>query len=151
MDTRFQALSQREKLLVLGLGLLLAGFVIMIAVVQPIQAFEERTRDRFAAAQRMVALAETLETPAAEDSQSQRSLRSVVTESARQRSLVITRINASGEGVFELNIAGAPYGAFYTWLDGLRVEESVSVQEAFVTPGDTPGTLDVRLTLSREG
>ncbi|MEM9809651.1 MAG: type II secretion system protein GspM [Pseudomonadota bacterium] len=150
MLQRFHALGQREKALVLALGVVVAVLLLSLLIVQPLLSFEKRAKADYSRSLQIAAIAEKLKPASANAPVDDRSLRSAVTESAAQRSLVIVRINATEDGELELALNGVPFRTFYAWLETLRVEHSIVVQEAFVTTGDTDGSLDVRLTLMRE-
>lgn len=141
-------LSDRERILLAVSGALLAGVVLLYAIILPVLGFERRSAEAFVAASRLARMTENLEA-GGEGSPDDRALRSVVTELADRRRIIYTRINTAPDGQLQLDLENAPYAAFFGWLADLEAEEDVIVTSAFVTPGDLPDTVEARLTLAR--
>ena len=141
-------LTQREQILLLGLGFTLALMLLVYGVVQPILSFQRNSVSSFASAARLVELTENLDA-GGEGSASDRALRSNVTEFADRRNIVYTRINTSPDQQIQIDLENVPYNAFFTWLNDLDRDERIVVTSAFVSPGDVADTVEARLTLMR--
>ena len=144
----FRNLTQREQVLIVGLGALVSVLVLIYMVVLPIFNFESDRARQYANAARLVALTDGLEAPGVE-SADDRALRTVVTELADRRGIVYTRINQTTEGGLQLDLEGVPYGSFFAWLQQLEREQDIIVSAAFVAPGEAADTVEGRITLLR--
>lgn len=148
MLQQFRQLNEREQLMVAVLAALIAAIAVFVLVVNPVLTMRDNAVADYARARRLAAMTEGLEAGAAETPDG-RALRLVATELADRNGLVYTRINQAENGAIQIDLANAPYPAFYTWLEALDKEEDVVVVEAFVTAGDGAGTLDARVSLAR--
>ncbi|MEO1041008.1 MAG: type II secretion system protein M [Pseudomonadota bacterium] len=148
MRAYFVGLSDRERLLVMIAAGLLVVMVVLFGVINPIHSYRDNAQRRFAEAERMAALTDKIAVAAQQTQQSSGSLRSLVTQRARQRDLVIARI-ADGDGSVDLVFSDEPYDAFFEWLQALTEDDGLIVQEALVRPGSRPGSVNARMTLAR--
>ncbi|MEE4208556.1 MAG: type II secretion system protein GspM [Parvularcula sp.] len=142
--------SPRERQMLGGLTVFLVLLVLIFGVVLPLNRFAENAVRDYATSARLAALSEEL-APASAQRGSGSNLRSAVTNTANQKGVVISRINAGAEDEIEVALNNVAYGAFWSWLRTLEETEGVVAREAYVSPGDSAGSIEARLTLVREG
>lgn len=138
--------SDRERMMIGGLGVLVVLLVLVMGIINPILRSADQARSEYARALRVAELAEDLE-PGGQAPSDQRALRTIVTNAAKRRNLVVTRINVPSEGAIAIDVANVPHATFYAWIQGMEREAGVLVTEAYVGPGDVAGTLEARLTM----
>ncbi|MEM7739747.1 MAG: type II secretion system protein GspM [Pseudomonadota bacterium] len=141
-------LSERERVLVMVAAGLLVVVIVLFGIINPVHSYRDNARQRFVEAERMSALSGKIAQASQQTQQSSGSLRSLVTQRARQRDLVIARIADADDSV-DLVFSDEPYDAFFDWLQALTEEDGLIVQEALVRPGSGPGSVNVRMTLAR--
>ncbi|NNU17104.1 hypothetical protein HK107_12305 [Parvularcula sp. ZS-1/3] len=149
MIEQLKNLSQREQLMLGGLGVLVALLVLVYGVISPILSFEAGATRDYRDARRLSVITSDLEAPGVE-SADDRALRSVVTQMADRRQLKYTRVNQTADGQLQVDMEGAPYAAFFAWLQQLEDEADIVVSSAFVAPGETAATVEARVTLVRQ-
>jgi general secretion pathway protein M len=143
-----QRFTPREQVLLGGLGASLILLLLVFGIIMPTLRFQDRATADFASAQRIAALGEAMQ-PQQAVRGSGRNIRSAVTNAANQRGVTLTRINAANENEIEVALENVPYTAFWSWLRGLEETEGIVVAEAYVTPGETGGRIEARLTLRK--
>jgi general secretion pathway protein M len=75
--------------------------------------------------------------------------RDSVNASLQQRGLTPQSLTVSGEYA-RLEFKGAAFAGLVAWLDAMRREQRLTVQEANITAQNTPGQVDATLTLRQE-
>ncbi|MEM6913780.1 MAG: type II secretion system protein M [Pseudomonadota bacterium] len=148
MRDLFDNLSERERVLVVAAAGLLVVVIVLFGIINPVHSYRDNARQRFVEAERMSALSGKIAQASQQTQRNSGSLRSLVTQRARQRDLVIARIADADDSV-DLVFSDEPYDAFFDWLQALTEEDGLIVQEALVRPGSRPGSVNVRMTLAR--
>lgn len=79
------------------------------------------------------------------------SLLSIVNQTAQRHELASTiqRMNPQGERAIELQLTGANFDRFVTWLGELESSHGITVSSLTLNRTAQPGQVDIRLTLER--
>lgn len=149
MMDQLKNLSQREQIMLGGLGALVAVLVLVYGLISPILNFEASATRDYRDARRLSVITADLEAPGVESSDD-RALRSIVTQMADRRKLKYTRVNQTADGQLQVDMESAPYAAFFAWLQQLEEEADIVVTSAFVAPGETAAAVEARVTLVRQ-
>jgi type II secretory pathway component PulM len=147
LDT-FHNLSQRERLLLAGLGALLLVLALVFLVIGPVFSFEDTAKRRYAEAVRLETLAMDIEAPDARPGED-KGLRSLVTAYADRNQVIYTRISQNADGQIRIDLGDTPHAAVFTWLRALEETEGVVVGSASIVPGDAAQTITGQFTLRR--
>jgi type II secretory pathway component PulM len=157
MKEYWQSLTERERLLVTIAGVVLAVFIIVLAVVRPLVVMKIDSRQNLSAAQaqhdRIQGLAieyKRLDSGASERGsrlERDQPMRVLVAIAARETGVVVTRLQPTEQGGLTLWIDSVSSVAFYAWLKQLDSQfglspELVSLQKS----GD--GTLRAQVQFS---
>lgn len=146
----YRNLSERERRLLMVLGAVVGLLVLVYGLIFPTLNFAQSSARDYARAERLAALTENLEAPGT-GPEDDRGLRSVVTQRADSRKIIYTRINQSPDGAIEMDLQDVSHAAFFAWLEQLEREDGIVVASALVNPGEETGTIEARVTLTREG
>jgi type II secretory pathway component PulM len=131
----------------------LTGFLVLLAIwfliLAPLAGLLGSARTDYDRAARIAAAAESLG-PADPSQADDRNLRTAITEEADRRSITYTRINSSANGGIDIDLVDVPHTAFFSWLTALD-EAGIIVEEAYVTPGESDGRIEARVSLRGGG
>ncbi len=146
----FQALSQREKILVSMAGVLLALTILVYAIILPFLSALEQAADRYEESiTRQIVIEHKVALINAPLTDGQSLVRGapdiVVGQSAGEAGFAVSRIDPQTGGRVNIVISSAKSTALFSWLAGLEsraiVTESLSIQ-----PSDG-GTIGATITL----
>jgi|TARA_Y100000589_G_scaffold233935_2_gene221346 general secretion pathway protein M len=158
---RYDELPGRDQqaLLVLAIALLLA--VLYFAVWKPASDFHdqaEQARDNAAgllawmqanrATIQQLAGASDNTGPSVDKPADGRALMGLVTRSAAEAGLTLQRFEPSGENAIRLWLEDVPFASVAAWLEQLRNDHGVVIDQAAMDRDEQPGTVSVRLTLT---
>jgi general secretion pathway protein M len=76
--------------------------------------------------------------------------RASLTASLTSRSLTAQSVSMTGEYA-KLAFKEVQFAGLVTWLDAIRAENRIAVQDAIITPQATPGVVDATITLRQGG
>lgn len=152
MRAWWTALSQRERLLIAVMGLLLAIVVIWLGIARPVERGMQVARERQAAAlDRNIAMrakVKALQTPEAAVPGVAGSLDQMIGQSAGDAGFTLERIQAQGDARVEIAIAAARPTALFGWLSAIEAQ-GVVVESLTVQPSTASGALSVRAILKK--
>lgn len=147
MTAWWQDLSQRERLSLIALGVLLALVVAVFGVVRPVASWRSSAEADY---RQSLTLYERVARAAAaprDDRGETGAIRSVLTGTAEQSGITVTTIRPPEAGAIELSITSPTLERFYDWLSRLEREHGVYVLEALVRPAPEGGGVAARLTM----
>ena len=147
------ALSQRERVLLGVMGVLIAIVVLWLGIARPVESGLQSARDRQAAAlDRNVAMrakvkAVQTSSPAANVAGA---LDQTIGQSAGEAGFTLERVQAQGDSRVEIAIASARPTVLFGWLARLETQ-GIVVESLTVQPAATAGTLTVRAVIKKGG
>lgn len=152
----WQGLNLREQRLILAMGSAFLIFLFYSLLWQPLNTNIATTQTKLASRQALLtwvadntARYQTVKLSGGNKSSSG-SLSSIVTRTANQQQLTITRMQPQGE-TLQVWLDSAPFTQLLLWLEHLANNESLQVQAIDLTQGDNQGEVRVRrLQLSRQ-
>jgi type II secretory pathway component PulM len=144
----------RQQALLLRAGAALVFCLLMLNAALPAQrwlgAQREAHREARALLSRVAALPRQ---PAAvqppDSAVTAPSLVAVVNQTAPEFDLVFGDFRPEGDARLALDLRGADFDALLGWLASLERQHGIGVSAVDVRPTDTPGRVDVRLTVMR--
>ena len=140
----------RERILILGLAILLTLAVIVNGVVRPLIDARREAQAEIALYDalevRLRAAGPNLRPPTSAISGG--SLQTVATMTASEAALPIREISEQGETTL-VSLDNVAFTALMTWVDRLEREQGVVVTQADVERQTAPGVVNARLTLTR--
>lgn len=154
MNAWWNGLQERERRLLLTLGVLAAALLWWLLLLRPLAAERSRAELAIATLQGSVAqaraqadailLARNLATP-----RPVRSLFALIDSSARSAGLMNaqTRVEPLGEDRVRVTLDGVEFDRLAQWLETLDREEGVDIHEWSVDRALVPGLVDSGLTL----
>ena len=77
-----------------------------------------------------------------------RELMALVTRTAGQSGLSLQRFEPSGDDAIRVWLEGVPFSQVASWLEMLKVDNGVNIDQASMDRQSTPGQISVRLTLT---
>lgn len=152
---RYAALQPREQQIVL------VGAVVVLLALAYLAVWEPAVRARAGAEQaltdardqavRIQRLAATAPMRHATPAASGQSLLATVDQAAKRSALGVSpsRLQPDGDTRVRVWFDGVPFDAVVQWLHDLQQHDHVSVENADFSRKDTPGKVDVQLTLVR--
>jgi len=160
--TRYEELPRRDQQALVWLAVALILVILFLAVWKPAADFHlraERARDNAAellawmqanrpVIQRLAADTGKGAAGAADKPADSRALMSLVTRSAAGAGLVLQRFEPSGDNAIRIWLEDAPFATVASWLENLRDDHGVVIDQAAMDRGEQPGRVSVRLTLS---
>lgn len=159
LKARWAALSERDRRVLGGGGLVLAAILAWLLVWEPLARARSARESALAEARTLAGLLETLavETQRGGPARSSatlgagQSLLSVVDQSRRTSAIQKppSRLQPDGETTVRIWFEDIPYDALVRWLGELQVRYGVRVDSADIERKPAPGTVDARLTLMR--
>lgn len=158
--SRFEELSARERLLLVGGSLAVVVTLVYLVLVEPLaRAHRERT-EALASAR---AIAHQLEAAAASVGSASRSagtanlgrnmsLLAAVDQSTRTGTLTKApeRLQPEGEREVKVWFSDVSFDSLVAWLAELQTRYGVAVQTVDIEAKPTPGMVDARLSLTRK-
>ncbi len=148
MTAWFTALSQREKLLIVGGAALIGVVLFAMMVMGPVLRFQSTARLAYDDASTTYQLvARAAESPSGDNSLDSSAMRSILTRTAGRSGVVINRINSNGAEI-DLSISNINTGRLYGWLGLLQLEHKIVVREAQIRPSNDGSTVTARLTMA---
>lgn len=160
MKNWFYSLQPRERLMVVACGAFTVIALLYLLIWAPIAERHAQLAINVKAQQEMLAWMHgasqqvrqaRLTIPDAAAASDARSLLSIVDSTATQGGVrdPITRMEPEGDSGVRLSMEDADFDAVVRWLGGLKRSHNVEVTRATITPDDTPGRVDTRLSLQR--
>lgn len=160
--TRYEELSRRDRQALVWLVVALLLLILYLAVWKPAADFHRRAenaRDHAAellawmqanrpVIQRLAADLGKNSSATGDKPADSRALMSLVTRSAGTAGLVLQRFEPSGDNAIRIWLEDAPFATVAAWLEQLRDDHGVVIDQAAMDRGEQPGRVSVRLTLS---
>lgn len=147
-------LSQRERMLIGVMGVLIAIVAIWLGIARPVESGLQSAREAQAAAlDRNVAMrakVKALQAPQTPAAGAAGPLDQMIGQSAGDAGFTLERVQAQGENRAEIAIASARPTALFGWLAAIE-GQGVVVESLTVQPSTTTGTLTVRAVLKKSG
>jgi len=157
-QTRFNALSVRERWMVGGCAAVIAYLVLYLGIWEPVVSAHDRRETAIADAR---LIAERLEAAAAlvqgqrgsqpRGSQAAGSLLSLVDQSLKSSKIgkPAERVQPEGDQEVRVWLTGVPFDAVVRWVGDLQQRYGIAVQTLDVERQAEPGVVDARLSLVR--
>lgn len=146
----WQDRQPRERVLILGLAILLALALIVNGVVRPLIEVRREAMAEIALYDdlevRLRAAGASLKPPT--NTAAGGSLQTVATMTASEAALPVREIGEQGDTTV-VSLDGVTFVALMTWVDRLEREQGVVVTQADVERQTAPGIVNARLTLAR--
>lgn len=144
----WDAREPRERLLLLGLGVVLALFVLVFAVIFPLQSARANAQSDLNRAKSELAIVSRLAPTLGAAGTGDRAPfdRSVLVSVARDRGVKLTRVQPGDDGSFSVWIDDAPTDRLYGVFDDLLSDYAVMMDRVIVS-GDANGRLSAQFTL----
>jgi general secretion pathway protein M len=145
--------AQERKLLTLGAAVVVLALVWAVLFAPAMEGRAElkkslpQLRQQAAQLQALAAEAGTLSGSAPVDVAVMS--RDSLVSSLAARSLTATSVGITGEYA-KLELRNVPFGALLQWLDAVRREGRIAVQDASIVAQPTPGLVDATLTLHQD-
>ena len=154
----YDHLPRRDQRAVQVLALALALAIVFFVIWQPVRDFSDEAHARAeAAAERLAWLESNLEQARqmagvnqapAQKVNDARGLMSTVTGTAQENGLVLQRFEPSGEDKMRVWLDSASFDTLARWLESLKKQYGITVDQAALDRADIPGRVNARLTLS---
>lgn len=161
LRARFEALQPREQLLVAAAGLMLALFLVYLALWQPFALARAHRADELSAARALAARIEQIGAQAqagrpaggAPVVGNDVSLLAAVDQASKDGVLgkPLSRINPDGDKQVRVWIDDVPFDALLRWIDDLQTRYAVHIDNVAVERRPAPGVVSARLSLTRGG
>jgi len=159
---QYDQMSQRDQLALKVLAVALFLGLLYFALWRPITVFHEHSasaRDNAAellawmqtnkaSIQRLANANGTTTNTVADKPADGRALMALVTRSARESGLTLQRFEPSGSDAIRIWIENAPFSRVAAWLESLKNDHGVVIDQAAMDKSGTPGEVSVRLTLT---
>jgi general secretion pathway protein M len=146
----WRARTAREKVLIAGLGVILALWAGIAGLWQPLQAHRAAVLDDIA---RYTRTATVLTTAAASGialpaPASDAPLPAVITDTATAYQLTIRRLQPTADAA-EIVLDDAPFEAVLIWLEALERDQGLRIRALTLTRRPEPGIVGATLTVGR--
>ncbi|RLQ23772.1 type II secretion system protein M [Seongchinamella sediminis] len=157
MKQWYAALTQREQLSLLVMGLALALYLVFVLLLAPLAD----ARDRMAQQNRGVA--ETLQRvdslvsqilhlrKSGSDSGARRNLTSLINRSTGEFGLQVNRLQPNSRGEVQVRLENASFDELIAWLHQMEYSEGLLVSEASITRAGSVGRVNVTVRLAQAG
>ena len=155
----YSSLPSREKILVLTTSIVLAITLFYILVWEPVYQGLEQQQQQYDSQRNVLAW---MQNASAEVKTLKRSGAKPVTSSNQPVSLIVDmsaasaglkknlgKLESSGKDGTRVTINNASFNQILIWLNTLQQQHSVSVTSASIELADKPGTVNARLSFSR--
>jgi len=145
----WDARAPRERLLLWVMGMALVVWIVVAAVLQPLQAAQARAQDRVMRYDRALAVVQSLPiATGAVTAPDDRPLNRVITETAAAFQLTIRRLEPEGPRI-RVVLDEAPFDAVILWLDAVQHDHALRVAEAEMIRRPALGVVTATLVLER--
>lgn len=149
---RFAALSERERYMVMGLGVvavLVAVFGLILPLDQRVTQLQARVEQKQADLQWMRQVAPELIGTAPPPMGSQESLLVIVERSAREAGLSAALVGSEPNGTSAINVRleKASFDMLIAWLARLSQQNGIRVDNATIDSAGTPGLVNAAVLL----
>ncbi len=156
MAAFWQNLSDRERLLIAVGGALAGLFIVLQFVIAPILDWRDDQRQRLNEAKALYEIvaeaAPRGRAMAAGAGANATPVRNAVTQSANAAGVSIVYVNVRADGVVDANVASAPPGALYDWIQLVRNDYGVTIETADIArETGNPEVVRAQLSFSRRG
>lgn len=146
--------EQERKFLSVG-GLLAAVLLVYGILIGPALDGRARLREELPQLRQQAAEVQAMAQQAsqlsrAEPAQAPPMTRDSLTAALGARGLAAQSIGITGEYA-KVQISGVPFAGLVSWLDAMRRENRIAVQDANIVPQATAGMVDATLTLRQGG
>ncbi len=157
IQTYWQTLTEREKLLVSGAGMLLLVTIVYFVIIRPLVAYHTESERAYTSAyaqlQAVRSYASQIRPVVAEAdnktaSQQPVNLRVAVSSAARASGVAISRLQPSEDGTLTIWAEQIQSPQLFLWLDTLSKIHSVGPQNVLIQKTSVPGTLRIQLQFS---
>ena len=159
---QYDQMSQRDQLALKVLAVALFLAILYLLLWRPVSDFHEHSasaRDNAAellawmqtnktAIARLANAGESPASSAPDKPVDGRALMALVTRSARESGLTLQRFEPSGPDSIRVWIEQAPFSGVAAWLEALKNDHGVVIDQAAMDKTEVPGEISVRLTLT---
>ncbi len=154
--TWWKGLSERERLLISVMLVLLAVFAFTMLIVRPLMNYNTTASRNLTAAQNLSQMVDRAASASAMQATTELSadnLRSIITRTAQQSGLRWINIRTNQEDqTLTISFAAAPAGDFFVWLEELQAQHRIVVQNARLNDTrSNDGTIDASITFVQSG
>jgi len=155
---RYEALDTRERRMVQIMAALLLPFAIYFALVYPVQKQRAVLQEKVLNAETQLHYMQTsvqtivsLRGAGIGEARNGRSLAQVVADSARNKNLVVARLQPKSDHELQVWLDDAEFDRVLPWLYELETASGVQIASANVTAGDDLGHVRITLKLKDGG
>ncbi|AOY87788.1 general secretion pathway protein GspM [Marinobacter salinus] len=159
---QYDQLPRRDQQAVTVLAIAIFLGILYFAVWQPVSAFNDQAassrenasellawmQSNEAAIKRLGTAGGSSDTGSVNKPANGRALMALVTSSARDAGLSLQRFEPSGEDAIRVWLEGAPFADVAAWLEGLKSDHGIIIDQAAMDRASEPGRVSVRLTLT---
>lgn len=159
LQRRYDQLPQRDRRALQGLTIAVVVFLLYALIWQPVSHYRNAAEQNAASAQQLLSYVQSEEArardiAAAGQSRQARELEpgsdflTTVTDSAQQAGLTLSRFEPSGNDGMRIRLELVPFNELSQWLDHLRSQYGIKVDQASIERTAEPGRVGARITLS---
>jgi len=144
---KWQQLNGREKILVSAMTLFVVVFVLNTLIWQPLNASVNKAEKKLARQQQLLSWVEKntarYQQLNAHGKVSHGSLTGIVNQSARQKNIIVTRMQPQGDDI-QVWIDEVPFDLLLQWLQQLVSDKGLQIQAIDLSVTDVQGMVRVR-------
>ncbi len=155
---RFDALEAREQMALKWLTVFLLPGLVYFGMVYPVQKQRQLMNDKVANAEQQLQYVQSnvqtlmsLRGAGVGEARNGRTLAQVVADSARNKQLVVARLQPKNDNELQVWLEQAEFDRVLPWLYELETVSGVRVASASITTGDEAGRVRVSLKLKDGG
>ena len=154
INIKLQQLPEKDRQALLLLSVFAALLIFIFAIYLPAQSYHDRARQNAQIGQELYQWLESKEqqakstSPKSQAKSSNRSLLTLVTETAKSSGLSLKRVQPEGSDRIRLWLEAAPFNQMIIAIDKLQSLHNLKIDELSMDRKDS-GKVDARATLSR--
>lgn len=138
-------MSPRERMLIIVAGFLTCILLVSLLIVRPVIAMQAEARAAYEdAAETYVLVQRAAQQPRENQNTNPSALRTVITDTASGRGIIVNRINSNG-AVLDISLADTEVAVLYGWIAELERNHNVIVRDATIRPAGNGRVVSARL------
>lgn len=159
LQRRYDQLPQRDRRALQLLAVAVGVVLLYVLLWKPVSDYREQAHNAADSAEQLLSYVQSEETLAREIAASGQSgqtrqlqpgsdFLTTVTNSAQKSGLPLSRFEPSGDDGIRLRLEQVPFNELSQWLDHMRSEYGIKVDQASIERSGEPGRVNARMVLS---
>lgn len=157
MKAWFSQLNQREQMSLLVLGVMVALYLLYVAVWSPLSGKRDDLLLQNAAIAESLTRMDAMVSEymllkrSGAKTNNRRNLTTVVNQSTRRMNLPVSRLQPNSRGDIQVRLENAAFDDMVAWLHEMEYREGLLVREVSVTQAGTVGRVNATIRIAQAG